>query len=407
MANRIWRGDAPEVAQVTTGTPTAANSTAYTLTVNGKNITFTSDSSATVAEITAGLVTAWNASVEPEFEEVTAADATTTFTLTADTPGKPFTVTSTGAGTISLAATTASSGPNHWGLAANWTGAAVPVAADDVIIEDSDVDILWDLDQNTVTLTSLTIKANYTGKIGLPLFTDTDYYEYREDYLKISATTVNIGEGIGEGSQRIKLHTGTNATTIHVHQMAAPVSPSLEALLLNGSHASNVLNAYQGTIGVAVLGGETANFPTLRVGYQDNKASDAQVRCGADCLLATIEKSGGTLEYADAATLNQSLGGGTTTIMAGAHTVNADGGTVFYRSASALVLIASNDAVIDFTQDMRVRTVTTCDLYGEATLLDPYKTCTFSAGIDLNETTLNKVTLDLGTNLRLTPGAVA
>lgn len=63
-------------------TPIATNSTIYKITVNGTDYSYTSDSSATVAEITAGLVAALGS-----ISGITIADATTKVTLVASAAG--------------------------------------------------------------------------------------------------------------------------------------------------------------------------------------------------------------------------------------------------------------------------------------------------------------------------------
>lgn len=74
------------------------NSTLYTIRINGIDLTYTSDASATEGEIALGLVAAINASVDPAVTPVTAAttalagDASATFTVTADVAGVPFTI---------------------------------------------------------------------------------------------------------------------------------------------------------------------------------------------------------------------------------------------------------------------------------------------------------------------------
>lgn len=69
-------------------TPIVQNTHLYTVTINGVSFTFTSDASATAAEITAGLVAAINAGAEP----VTAVDLVGTFRLDADVAGVLFTL---------------------------------------------------------------------------------------------------------------------------------------------------------------------------------------------------------------------------------------------------------------------------------------------------------------------------
>lgn len=84
-----------DVAQVTTitlsGTPN--NSAAYTVTVNGIPVTYTTDASATLAELYAGLLAALQA--VPWLEGVIAftGNGSTIITATAVTPGVPFTLT--------------------------------------------------------------------------------------------------------------------------------------------------------------------------------------------------------------------------------------------------------------------------------------------------------------------------
>lgn len=94
------------VAQVATVTVDAAtNSTLYTVIVNGVLVTFTSDASATIAEIHAGLLAA---GIANSFLSgvVTFSGASPDLVITADVAGVPMTVTEADAD-LSLVATTA------------------------------------------------------------------------------------------------------------------------------------------------------------------------------------------------------------------------------------------------------------------------------------------------------------
>ncbi len=73
----------------TVAVSTVANSTAYSITLNGTVFTFTSDSSATAIEIAAGLVAAINAGSVPV---TAAAVGDGTYTLTADVASVPYSV---------------------------------------------------------------------------------------------------------------------------------------------------------------------------------------------------------------------------------------------------------------------------------------------------------------------------
>ncbi len=93
MADRIWRGDAVAIAQVSTLTPSVVEvGDIFTAVINGKDVPFTA-TAATVANVVTGLTAAINDSTIAEFTEITAVDSTTAVTLTATTPGVPFTIT--------------------------------------------------------------------------------------------------------------------------------------------------------------------------------------------------------------------------------------------------------------------------------------------------------------------------
>lgn len=411
MATKIWRGDGADVSQINTITPANVGiGNTFTVTINGKSITFTA-TAGTVANVTAGLTALLTAStVPPEFAEITFTDSTTHVTATAVTPGKPFTQTSSASGgtaTLTTNTTTANSSKNDWSLAANWSPVNVPVNADDVFIEATSVSILYGLAQSAVTLASLNIASTFTGTIGLPVYTGL-YYEYRDTYLAIGATLLNVGTGPGNGSSRIKINTGSVQTTIVCQGTAAGAETGIEAFVWKGTHASNTVEITRGSMGVAIFGGETATIATVRCGYQQNIASDVSMRCGTGTTLTTIEKAGGDLTVASNSTTINHVNG-TLTILAGTvTTLNVDGGTVYYQSSgTATTVNVGDDATVDYSRDMTSRTVTNCNLYSGGSILDPFKTVTWTNGIDLERTTLQDVTLDLGNHFRVTPGAVA
>jgi trimeric autotransporter adhesin len=411
MATKRWRGDAPAVAQVVTIAVTAFDvTTTYKVTMNGKVVSVLgiTDANTTAAALQAALA----ASTIPEFAEVTWTVSTSTVTGTAKTAGRPFTATSSvsgGTGTIGAVTTaTASSGPNDWSVAANWDASGVPAAADDVVIEASATDILYGIDQNAITLTSLTIRANFTGKIGLPAVNGSGasaYYEYRPQYLKIGATTINVGDGAGAGSGRIKLDTIAVQTALTVNGTGSSADTGLEALLWKGTHASNTLTVNKGSVGVARFAGETAVIATLRVGYITNVGGDATVYCASGVTLTTVNESGGKLTTNSACTTFTQTGGIATLNVGNVTTLSVLGGTCYYRGVGTIGTL-NVEGTIDFSQDQRGRTVSDCEVYGKGAIKDPFKTVTWSAGIDLNFTGLNAQYLDLGQNLKITPAAV-
>ena len=387
MATIRWRGNASGVAQVITVTPANVEvGDVFTLTVNGTSVSYTA-AAATVADVTAGLAAAWSASTLTEFIEATASDSGSAVVLTAATAGIPFEVsTSTvdGGGTdtqtLSAVTTTPSSGRNHWDTAANWSTGALPVGGDDVFIEDSETSILYGLDQSAVALTSLRITASYTGEIGLAATNETgatSYPEYRQQELQIGATTVEIGSGNGIGSGRIRLDTGSNAAAITVHTTGIASDDDQYAFQWKGTAGGNTLAIYAGSVGVATGGGESASVATLRM-------SGGDVRCASGVNLTTLERSGdGKLVIeSSATTLNQSSG---ETLVLGTgtmSTINLDGGRVDYRSSGTIAdaTLDGPDATLDFSADLRPRTVTDLTLL-RGVLLDPHQTVAWTNGV--------------------------
>jgi len=417
-----WQGDAVAVAQESRATPAnVGTADVFTLTCGGVSVSYTAESGDGVAEVTAGLTTAWNASTAPQLTEVTATDKTTYVELLCDAAGVEFTATGSttdGDGsddqTLTISTATAVAGPSVW-AAANFDSATLPVTGDTVVLEDSDVDILYGLDQSSVTLAVLRIRQSYTGTVGLPrtaaasahVSGTSAYVEYRDTYLRISATSLEIGEGDGSGSGRLKIDVGANQTTANIHNSGAPAEQNHAPIIWKGTNASNAMSVTKGDIEVAPFAGETATLATLRVGYKSNRTDDSEVSLGSGATLTTIEQSGGKLHIrSNLTTLRQTAGAASIYEAATLTTLNLYGGTCYYQSSGTLTT-ANVAGILDFRRDMRARTVTNCELYGGAAIHDPHKTVTWTNGVDCHLCSPTEATLNIGTHLRLTVGAVA
>jgi len=422
MAVIKWRGDAPITQQ--TGTLTVGGTIevgdVFIVTINGKAVSV--DATTTVAITTATeIATALEASTIPEFVEITWTDnldATITYTGPADGTPIVLTASTTEAGGGAADAQTfgdtpgaTATSPNHWDVAANWSTNTVPVNSDDVYIEANDVDIKFGLAQTAVTLTSLNVAQSYTGKIGLPERNEVgseSYYEYRDQFLAIKATSMNIGYGVGQGSSMLNIDNSTAATTLNLQGTGSSDSPNRPTFLWKGTHASNVVNVSKGSIGAAYLPGETATIATLRIGYKDSILGDAEVYIGSGTTLTTVSKSGGEL-YLQAGCTTLTQTDGDSNIDAGAFTtIHCQGGNVYYNSTGTLATAnITGNGNLDFSKDMRAKTVTNpINVYGnQSKLNDPFKVVG-SLVVDLEQ----RNTLDglvLGTNLSLTRGNVS
>jgi hypothetical protein len=421
MATNTWEGGAAAVAQVDTVTPANVEvGDIFTITINGKSVSFTA-TEATVSNVTAGIVALFNASEEPEFAEITAADATTHVTLTADTAGVPFTATASATNggaadtqTFTRAESVANSGPNDANVASNWSTGSVPAGGDDLVFENSAVDCLYHL-ESLGNESSLTIKRSYTGKIGLPRSNANGYVEYRPTALALGTaiTSIDIGQGDGSGSSRINLAIGNLSAglTINVHYTAGRVLTGVPPILITTGTQSDdtTLVVNRGDVGVAFHTGDTAVIDILEVGYVTSQTVDAKVTLGSGVSpLTTVTKSGGIL-YCDSAivTLVNHAGtvylGGSATVT----TATVNEGTLYYNSSgTATTINVAGLGTLDFRQDSRDRTVTNATIHKGGKIYDPSKTVTWTNGIDVYYCGLSDVTLDLGDHLTVTPSAV-
>ncbi len=178
MSDYYWIGGASTAAQEDHFTPANVEiSDVFTLTATGEDgstvaISFTA-TAATVANVTAGLAAAWNASTSALCTGITATDMTTYLKLVADSAGVPFYVASsttdgggTNTQTLTRSAVTASRGPNDWNTAANWSGEAVP-GSDNITIDGRSASaILYGMDQSAVTPANLYIDHSNGYQIG-------------------------------------------------------------------------------------------------------------------------------------------------------------------------------------------------------------------------------------------------
>ncbi len=394
MAKNIFTGLAPAIAQVDTITPGGTIEVGdifiMTLTslVDGHTESLAvAAAGTTVGSVCDSIVAAWNASTLPLFAAVTAtlvgtSPNGTAVRLTSDTAGVPFSlaVSTTEAGggaaddqTFARAATTASSGPNHYGVAANWSTGAIPVADDDVVLENCSVSILWDLDQSSVNLNTFKKDKSFTGRIGH--ITKPLRLEFNSTGSKLVELDYHYGGGTPTGSDRCNLHLGNQAITVNVYGSAANSADiQFEPTRLVVNNASAIINITGGTVGIGTSSeGEEGQFSTL-----NQSGSSTVVNIGSGITAGTINKSAGAMTLtAGATTINHGAGtltkygsgnittlnnnGGTVTV-GGTGTVGtietAEGATT-YLETTGTITVNNIAGTVDMTRSNAARTVTT------------------------------------------------
>jgi hypothetical protein len=297
MATVIWRGGAPAIAQVVTVTPANVeiNDVFNILSEDDygatqATVTFTA-SAATVANVTAGLTAAWNASRSPFCTGITASDSTTHVTLTADTAGIPFyidTSTVDGGGantqTLTAATATANSGPNAAAVAYNWSGNAVPGAGDTVHIPAGSPSLLYDLDMDGWATTEFIVDG-HSGQIGR--FGDYGLSAPLR-YLKLDPSSVRI---IGDGSL-VAIDCGANACYVHVNHTGTPSSTERRAVYLLGT-AFTTIEHLSGTTGIAAYANNSVGTDETATVTTSLLVTGGNVFCGSvDFTGATVRITG-------------------------------------------------------------------------------------------------------------------
>ena len=396
MATNRWLGHAAETAQVTTLTVgSSTNGHTFVTTINGKAITYTAGSGETTSTIATAVQALLAASEIPEFAEVTWTVATNVVTGTAANPGVPFTVSLSGTGTYSASTTTANSGPNVAGVAANWSLAALPGAGDDVLI-DGGPDLLWGFDAlSAAAYNSLRIKASFTGAVGLPYRNESgDYVEYRSRFFPVdTAVPITIGEGDGTGPTRVKLAV-TTALDCTVHATGARQNDAEPVVEIKGN-SSGTLSVARGDVGLA--SDDDTNTSTVTTATIDN---DAVLTVGKGATVSTCNlKAEATVNsYGTVTTLN--IEGGSAVLFAAPTTVTADGGTVDMRFTGTVTTVTAraqdgdrDPPVVECGNNPRAKTFTNASFTGGAALNDPDKTVTWSNAFTFDHASLMRSNL--------------
>ncbi len=390
MTTKIWQGQAPAVAQVDKLSVTTYDGlSVYQLKVNGEVIASTTGAGS--QSLTAiALASGWNAATGIPYANVITALATgIDVRFTADVAGNPFTVSGNvtgGTGALSaVTGVTSNSSPNAWGNVKNWSPTGVPVATDDVVLRDSDVSVLWDLDQNTVTLASLVIEQSFTGVVGLNKRAfvtgangenNSARAEYRGNYLDIGWDTCRIGEnfsiGTAAGSQRLKLDNAKagSSTTEVFNTASASVDANQPAVRLIFANAGADLRIRNGSGGVGVAvddAGETTTMGDISVA---DATTASRVFIGQGVTFDTFTQDGGENILRSAAGVTGiTVNGGLLSIEGDGYAVTAltvNGGVVYPNNTptggNAITTITVDGGTVDGTQSRAARTWGTVNL---------------------------------------------
>lgn len=194
-----------------------------------------------------------------------------------------------------------------------WSSGTVPVTGDDVyMLQGNGLTFDQDVNQSAILLNSLT-----TGDGGPQLGgSGTNYFRIGAT---IQAHGVPSTDGrIGSGSGRLKIDSGTNATTVTVYKTASQgADTGIPAACFLGANTNNAISVLAGNVGLA------ATSP-----------ADAAT-------WGTINNSGGTLAVGPGVTYSSYVGNG----RSAAATLQAGGNTVTLTSVNGTVTTQGTFAI--------------------------------------------------------------
>ncbi len=302
MANHVFLGTLPDVAQIATIQITGYDvTTTYRLTI-GVNTVSVVGSGGSVNTVATALAAACAASLYPEFLEITWTSSTDTVIATGVTAGVPFAgaayvgnssglskSVSGGAGTMGAVTTTTAPTGSAWWVAGNFDSDVIPAVGDTVYFRNTSQPVKYGLDQSGAgTLAAVWFDAGATGDFGLPRLNNdgaTSYAEYRLRYLSLRSTLAYIGNGGGQGSRRMLLDFGNVANTTTIYGTGTSAEQDVSALQMKGT-AFTAIYARGGTLDISPVGGETSTVTLL------GASGNAFVRCSADVGLTTVTAEG-------------------------------------------------------------------------------------------------------------------
>lgn len=375
MGKLIYIGAAEAIAQVDTvtlsGTWAAADTA--TIKVNARSVTYTAGSSETPTTVAAALLLLCQASTAPEFKEITwtAVGAVITGTSVA---GVPVTITASdtaAAGAATRAGVVTATGPWHWDNAFNWSTAAIPIAADEVYVEDPNMRILYGL-PTSVSLGKFWMRY---GVLGLPDRNANGYSEYRNTRAAFTCTDVQIGVQEGKGPALCRLDLLAAASVVVI--FGSQVSNTAAAVDIVCNNASATATVISGQLSIADGGDETSTIGTVRC------STTGALTIGRGVTVTTCQSAGNTLIQANVTNLTVTSG---TTVLSGTATVTTltiNGGTCIDKSSGTITTGVVGPGTLDCSQDNRTRTITNLQLKKGGVFRDPYNVVTVTNGVTL------------------------
>lgn len=245
---------------------------------------------------------------------------------------------------------TGTSADGNWTTTGNWSTGAIPVTGDDVTFDRTSDDITLNLDQSAVLLASLNITNSFQGTIG-------NEPDATNEFLKIGATTLTIGDGTGNGSSRLNLELGTDVTTINIINASSTGTDFPKApLRINANNSSNVIqvNGENSTVSFLDNADDTGALGNIDI----INGTDIQIGSGATYSSLTMIE-GTVTSFETSGVVKMSAG---TMRLEGTGAITSiiqTGGELIWNSTGTVLLYDGIGGTLETTDSALARIITT------------------------------------------------
>jgi hypothetical protein len=386
MAIKRFRGLSIVAADTWTFTVnTFSNNTVIGVSCNGKTVTRACGAGETGATAAAALQLLLAASPIPEFQEYTWTANGAVIQATAKQAGIPGTFAAAGASNaVAASNTTPGTSPNT--LNATNFGGSLPAEGDTVIFDAHSPSALYGLDSLDEVGPITIVMENFGGSIGLPVVTSSGssfspstvpgYVQYRRTHLLLGAGAVVVEIGRGSTApSRVMLELGVDCdATVNVYGTGQTPPGELAVVQIHGTTGHAALNVNRGTVGLALMAGQTGGFDTIRVGGDGENNDNTLVTIGAGATVPElINQSGRSVSAASVSNLVMKPTAVSHQQTSGTLSAVVEGGRLSHESAGNLTVTARGSrSVVDLAKDVRPKSLSgSCAFTNGAILVDP------------------------------------
>ena len=361
--------------------------------INGKAVTYTIVTGDTTTLAVTGLKSLLtDKDAPPEFQEIDWTSATNVLTATAAVAGVPFAgmaggliFSATGGTSFTQATTIANLSPSDVNDANNWLRGGVtglPASQDDVVLRDSNVPLLWNLDAlSGISFNSFTRWNSFTGEVGLPENNPLGYIEFRPTYFQMDgygntlAVLLGVDDGAGPKNERYNFGGQQVAVTGR--------GTRSNKLRLLATHVGNTLNISGMDVELAVQINESSGLNTATI------RNGGKLTLGPDVLLygTVLTLTGGAEAMLHVAPLNVTMKDRCRLWVLGSDltfpTLTADEDCVinWLSNSNITTLTLSKRCTLDKSWDIRTMTITNATMDGDCQVLDPMSRITWTNAV--------------------------